>query len=122
MHILCIYSRHHMGWIIADLNFLQEATGHTIEHKETLAMPLRLIDVLLVMTRPHIVSVIHLLGRKRYFLFHLPVFPHIDHRHSAGVGRAFGSSLLILCIDPDFAYSRSNRLLSSRNLCGRTKI
>src|SRR5262245_52311831 len=105
MHILCIYSRHHMGWIVTDHNFFQEGAGPTINYKKALAVPFRLVDELLIMTRPHIVAVIHLLGRKRNLLLYFPVFPHIDHGHGTWIGRAFMFGLLILSIDPDFAYA-----------------
>ena len=45
-----------------------------IDHIEALAVPFRLIDLLLIVTRPHIVAVIHLLGGKRNFSLDLPLY------------------------------------------------
>ena len=102
MYLLCVHPGHDVRRILADLDFLQEFAAMTIEHVEARSMPLRLVNLLLIMACPHVVAVVHLLIRKRDLPLHLPTLSRY-HAHRSREVLSFPLSQFILGIDPDFS-------------------
>lgn len=84
MHLLCINPRHHMGGImtldafardfrsIDKIELLKKLSVPSIDHIEAVALPLGLIDLLLIMAGPKIMAIVHLLIRQRNLPLHIP--------------------------------------------------
>ncbi len=75
MHLLCIDPRHHMGRVmtldslgrdfrtIHEIELLYELPVTPVDHIKTVALPLGLIDFLLIVAGPKVVTIVHLLIR-----------------------------------------------------------
>ncbi len=110
MDLLRVHPRHHVGRIVAGatvsilpfLDLLEKLPVMTVQHIGAVAMPLGLIDLLLVMAGPHIVAVVHLLLRQRNLALDVP--PSCRHdRHRAREPLFLPRRQFISGIDPDFA-------------------